>query len=97
MRKEKFITRRITWYEVEMLGFNIDTSEAENRKFHVPSKFKDEKKMKDYISKTNSDENFTPVKILDIAEMSELRGMSESKFIENSIPIESRYNANEKN
>ena len=96
MRKEKLVTRSIEWTEVTMLGFNITTSAAENRVFTVPANIKDENKIKDFISKQNNDENFTPVKILEIEKKSELRGMPESKFIANSVAIESRHNANEK-
>ena len=96
MRKEKLITRSIEWTEVEMLGFNIETSAAENRVFTVPANIKDENKIKDYVAKHNDDENFTPVKVLDIVHKSELRGMPESVFIANSHPIENRHNANEK-
>lgn len=96
MRKEKLVTRTIEWSEVSMLGFNIETSAAETRTFTVPAKIKDENKIKDFISKHNDDENFTPVKILEIEKKTELRGMPESKFIANSVAIESRHNANEK-
>lgn len=96
MRKEKLVTRSIEWKEVEVLGFNIETSSAENRVFTVPAKIKDENKVKEYIAKHNNDENFTPVKVLEITLKSELRGMPESTFIANSFPIENRHNANEK-
>lgn len=96
MRKDKLVTRSIDWTEVSMLGFNIETSAAETRTFTVPAKIKDEAKMKDYIAKHNDDENFTPVKVMEIITKSELRGMPESVFIANSTPIESRHNANEK-
>lgn len=96
MRKEKLITRSIAWTEVEMLGFNIVTSSAENRKFTVPAKIKDEIKIKEYVSKNNDDKNYTPVKVLEIVAKSELRGMPESVFISNSHPIENRHNATEK-
>ena len=96
MRKEKLVTRSIAWTEVEMLGFNITTSAAETRNFTVPANIKDETKIKEYITKHNDDENFTPVKVVEINAKSELRGMPESVFIANSKPIESRHNANKK-
>ena len=95
MRKEKLVTRRFEWAEVDILGFNTESGEAEVRKFRIPNKMMENKKILDYVRKNNSDENFVVAKVNDIIVKSELRGMAESVFRENSHPIESRHNAKE--
>ena len=95
MRKEKLVTRRFEWAEVVILGFNPNTSEVEVRKFRIPNKMMENKKILEFVRKQITDDSFVPAKVNDIIVKSELRGMTESVFRENSHPIESRHNANE--
>lgn len=99
MRKEKLITRRREWAEVNVLGYNAEASSAETRIFVCPvnvinSDDGDKKKIKGFINKINNDENFTPINVLGYEVKSELRGISESDFIKYSHPIVSRHNDN---
>ena len=95
MRKDKLVTRSIEWCEVDVLGLNTAESKPETRHFVLPSKMTEEKKIISYLQATNTDENFTPVKTVDITVKSELRGLSEREFIAHSHHIENRHNAKE--
>lgn len=99
MRKEKLVTRTFTIYDAEVLGFNTETSEKEIKHINFTKKFNDEKKMIDSIRKTEEKNNssFVPVKVLSIAEKSELRGMTESHFIDESEILPDRIQKNSEN
>lgn len=98
MRKEKLVTRNFDRKFVNVLGYNTETSETETRKFEIPTKLADEKKIMKHITNLLESDGITdyvPVKILETEHKPELRAMPESKFIENSYIIANRNNANE--
>ena len=99
MRKEKIITRTFTIYDIEILGFNTDTSEQQTKHFSMTRKFSDVKKLIEFIRKSEEKNNssFVPVKVLFVTQKNELRGMTESHFMEESTILPPRINTNDKN
>lgn len=99
MRKERLVTRTFTIYDAEVLGFDTETSEKEIKHFNFTKKFSDKKKLVDFIRKSEEKNNssFVPVKVISISTKNELRGMTETHFIEESKIIPDRAQKNTEN
>jgi len=99
MRKDKLVTRTFTIFDAEVLGFDTETSEKEIKHFTYTKKFNDEKKLIDFVRKSEEKNNssFVPVKVLSISKKNELRGMTETHFIEESEILPERVQKNTEN
>lgn len=99
MRKEKLVTRTFKYYDSEILGYNTETSNTETKHFVTTRKFKEVKNLIDVFRKQEemSGSTFVPVKVLSTVEKTELRGMTESKFINDSDVIPERTTKSAKN
>ena len=88
--REKIITRTVISLEVAVLGINSEDM-SEKRVSNIPAM--DTKKILPYLM-NNSDDSFTPAKVLNVQQVEQLYGMPESVFMKYAEKLPPRKNYN---
>ena len=84
MAKATMVTRTITSTVCKVFGVNIDTKSPENREVVIARTYKDDAALLKAVQKIADDEHYKALAIESCEVKTELRGMTEEKFIENS-------------
>lgn len=89
MAKESMITRTIKTTLANVLCLDIESGEACKRSFLIPREPKKEKEILAFVAKelATSEPTVHAVHVVDCQLMTELYGMSESKFLANAEKI----------
>lgn len=86
--KEQLITRTIVTTKVTVLGVNTTTGETENRTYFVPGAITDQAKALKLAIKQNTEPEFVPALVVDLAQDEKVYGLEISKFIEVAHEVE---------
>lgn len=86
--KEQLITRTIVTTKVTVLGVNATIGEAENRTYFVPGAITDQAKALNLAMKQNTEPEFVPALVVDLAQDEKVYGLELSKFIELAHEVE---------
>jgi hypothetical protein len=84
MAKATMVTRTITSTICEVFGLNLKTESPETKSIVVPRTFKDESALLKAVKKIADNDEYVALSIKSCDVKTELRGMTEEKFIENS-------------
>lgn len=79
--RERMVTRTVKASDVTILAVNLDTKETFEESVLLSTPMKDEKSIMKYLVKHYDDETKKAVSILNIDEIENLYGMSETDFI----------------
>ena len=90
MAKATMVTRTITSTICNVFGVNIDTKLPEYREFVIARTYKDDAALLKAVKKIADNEHYTVLTIESCEVKTELRGMTEEKFIENSVILPNR-------
>lgn len=85
--KEKLITRTIVTTKVTVLGVNETIGETENRTYFVPGAITDRAKALKLAIKQNTEPEFVPVLVVDLAQDEQVYGLEISKFMEHAHEV----------
>lgn len=80
--KEQLITRTIVTTKVTVLGVNATIGESESRTYFVPGAITDQAKALKLAIKQNTEPEFVPALVVDLAQDEKVYGLELSKFIE---------------
>jgi hypothetical protein len=86
--KEQLITRTIVTTKVTVLGVNATIGETENRTYFVPGAITDQAKALKMAIKQNTEPEFVPALVVDLAQDEKVYGLEVSKFIELAHEVE---------
>ena len=86
--KEQLITRTIVTTKVTVLGIDATFGEAENRTYFVPGAITDQAKALKMAIKQNTEPEFVPALVVDLAQDEKVYGLEVSKFIELAHEVE---------
>lgn len=86
--KELLITRTIVTTKVTVLGVNATIGETENRTYFVPGTITDQAKALKLAIKQNTEPEFVPALVVDLAQDEKVYGLELSKFIELAHEVE---------
>jgi hypothetical protein len=86
--KEKLITRTIVTTKVTVLGVNATIGETENRTYVVPGAITDQAKALKLAIKQNTEPEFVPTLVVDLAQDERVYGLEISKFMEHAHEVE---------
>lgn len=86
--KEQLITRTIVTTKVTVLGVNVTIGETENRTYFVPGAITDQAKALKLAIKQNTEPEFVPALVVDLAHDEKVYGLELSKFIELAHEVE---------
>ena len=85
--KEKLITRTIVSTKVTVLGVNATSGETENRTYFVPGAITDQAKALKLAIKQNTEPEFVPALVVDLAQDEQVYGLEISKFMEHAHEV----------
>ena len=85
--KEKLITRTIVSTNVTVLGVNATSGETENRTYFVPGAITDQAKALKLVIKQNTEPEFVPALVVDLAQDEQVYGLEISKFMEHAHEV----------
>lgn len=85
--KEKLITRTIVSTKVTVLGVNATIGETENRTYVVPGAITDQAKALKLAIKQNTEPEFVPALVVDLAQDEQVYGLEISKFMEHAHEV----------
>lgn len=85
--KEKLITRTIVTTKVTVLGVNATIGETENRTYFVPGVITDQAKALKLAIKQNTEPEFVPALVVDLAHDEQVYGLEISKFMEHAHEV----------
>lgn len=85
--KEKLITRTIVSTKVTVLGVNATIGETENRTYLVPGAITDQAKALKLAIKQNTEPEFVPALVVDLAQDEQVYGLEISKFMEHAHEV----------
>lgn len=85
--KEKLITRTIVTTKVTVLGVNATIGETENRTYLVPGAITDQAKALKLAIKQNTEPEFVPALVVDLAQAEQVYGLEISKFMEHAHEV----------
>lgn len=80
--KEQLITRTVVTTKVTVLGVNATIGETENRTYVVSGAITDQAKALKMAIKHNTEPEFVPALVVDLAQDEKVYGLEVSKFIE---------------
>lgn len=86
--KEQLITRTIVTTKVTVLGVNATIGETENRTYFVQGAITDQAKALNLAIKQNTEPEFVPALVVDLAQDEKVYGLEISKFIELAHEVE---------
>lgn len=86
--KEQLITRTIVTTKVTVLGVDATFGETENRTYFVPGAITDQAKALKMAIKQNTEPEFVPALVVDLAQVEKVYGLEVSKFIELAHEVE---------
>lgn len=86
--KEQLITRTIVTTKVTVLGVNATIGETENRTYFVLGAITDQAKALKLAIKQNTEPEFIPTLVVDLAQDEKVYGLEISKFIELANEVE---------
>lgn len=86
--KEQLITRTIVTTKVTVLGVNATIGETENRTYFVSGAITDRAKALNLAIKQNTEPEFVPALVVDLAQDEKVYGLEISKFIELAHEVE---------
>lgn len=86
--KEQLITRTIVTTKVTVLGVNATIGEIENRTYFVPGAITDQAKALKMAIKQNTEPEFVPALVVELAQDEKVYGLEVSKFIELAHEVE---------
>ena len=86
--KEQLITRTIVTTKVTVLGVNVTIGETENRTYFVSGAITDQAKALKLAIKQNTEPEFVPTLVVDLAHDEKVYGLELSKFIELAHEVE---------
>lgn len=86
--REQLITRTIVTTKVTVLGINATIGENENRTYFVPGAITDQAKALKLAIKQNTEPEFVPALVVDLAQDEKVYGLELSKFIELAHEVE---------
>lgn len=86
--KEQLITRTIVTTKVTVLGVNATIGETENRTYFVAGAITDQAKALKLAIKQNTEPEFVPALVVDLAQDEKVYGLELSKFIELAHEVE---------
>ena len=86
--KEQLITRTIVTTKVTVLGVNATIGETENRTYFVSGAITDQAKALKLAIKQNTEPEFVPAIVVDLAQDEKVYGLEISKFIELAHEVE---------
>lgn len=86
--KEQLITRTIVTTKVTVLGVNATIGETENRTYFVTGAITDQAKALKMAIKQNTEPEFVPALVVDLAQDEKVYGLEVSKFIELAHEVE---------
>lgn len=86
--KEQLITRTIVTTKVTVLGVNATIRQTENRTYFVPGAITDQAKALKLAIKQNTEPEFVPSLVVDLAYDEKVYGLEISKFIELAHEVE---------
>lgn len=86
--KEQLITRTVVTTKVTVLGVNASIGETENRTYFVAGAITDQAKALKLAIKQNTEPEFVPVLVVDLAQDEKVYGLELSKFIELAHEVE---------
>ena len=85
--KEKLITRTIVSTKVTVLGVNATSGETENRTYFVAGAITDQAKALKLAIKQNTEPEFVPALVVDLAQDEKVYGLEISKFMEHAYEV----------
>lgn len=88
MARRAMVTRAFNSSNITVLGVNTQTKKAEERVFTLADTFADEEKALKACKKVGDSDDFKCASILNIEEVSILRGMDVQKFLELSEELD---------
>lgn len=86
--KEQLITRTIVTTKVTVLGVNATIGETENRTYLVPGAITDQARALKMAIKQNTEPEFVPALVVELAQDEKVYGLEVSKFIELAHEVE---------
>lgn len=86
--KEQLITRTVVTTKVTVLGVNASIGETENRTYFVAGAITDQAKALKLAIKQNTEPEFIPALVVDLAQDEKVYGLEISKFIELAHEVE---------
>ena len=86
--KDRLITRTIVTTKVTVLGLNATIGETENRTYFVAGAITDHAKALKLAIKQNTEPEFVPALVVDLAQDEKVYGLELSKFIELAHEVE---------
>ena len=86
--KEQLITRTIVTTKVTVLGVHATIGETENRTYFVAGAITDQAKALKLAIKQNTEPEFVPALVVDLAQDEKVYGLEISKFIELANEVE---------
>ena len=86
--KEQLITRTIVTTKVTVLGVNATIGETENRTYFVSGAITDQAKALKMAIKQNTEPEFVPALVVELAQDEKVYGLEVSKFIELAHEVE---------
>lgn len=86
--KEQLITRTVVTTKVTVLGVNASIGETENRTYFVAGAITDQAKALKLAIKQNTEPEFVPALVVDLAQDEKVYGLEISKFIELAHEVE---------
>lgn len=86
--KEQLITRTVVTTKVTVLGVNATNGESENRTYFVAGAITDQAKALKLAIKQNTEPEFVPALVVDLAQDEKVYGLEISKFIELAHEVE---------
>ena len=80
--KETLVTRTIKFTKVTVLGVNATIGETENRTYFVPGTITDQAKALKTAIKKNTEPEFVPALVVDLAQDEKVYALDINKFME---------------
>lgn len=84
----RMVTRTVTSTKVNALCADLNAGELFNEEFTLAGKIEDPAKIMRMIAKGYDSDDFRIVQVVDVSYETALRGMTEEKFIKESVIIE---------
>lgn len=88
MARKPMITRSIVTTNVKVMAVEVPTGATKQVELTLPRTYKDDKKLLKTIQDSFDTDELKHVHIIEKVEVETLRGMTELKFIENSIILD---------
>lgn len=90
MKKEKLITRTFVITQATVMTLNIETAEPSTETYEMPGIYKTDEELLKAVKELYDTETEKVVAITAKTEIEELRGISESLFLQHSIVLPAR-------